>query len=198
MPGQNLAESLEFRTRKAHARGIVWRVEENQSGPLGDRVLDLFGRYLVIVLQSGGNDDRLAIAQLYDVRVGDPVRRQYDRFVARVQQRSTDVIEHLLGAGADGNFGGLEVKAVVALELVADGALKRRGAVGRGVSGVAGFHRFNRGGANVRGGVEVRFSGAQAEDVPPGRPHFPGQSGYGNRGRRLYALHSCGKLDGTH
>ena len=88
------------------------------------------------------------------------------------------VVEHLLAAGADRHLGGLVGEAVLARELGADRLLQGRRAVDRGVLGVAVADRLDRRFLDVVRRVEVRLTGAEADDVAAGGLQLAGQIGH--------------------
>ncbi|MNE72451.1 hypothetical protein D3C80_1683950 [compost metagenome] len=82
---------------------------------------------------------------------------------------------------------GFVLQAVLARELGRDGGLQFRHAVGVGVLGLAAADGLDGRRLDVVGGVEVRFAGAQTDDVAAFAFQFPGPGGHGQGGRRLDA-----------
>jgi len=115
--------------------------------------------------------------------VGHPVGRRDDDFVvARIEQRQRQVEEALLAAAGNQDLVALVFQAIVALELGDNGVLEFRRPVHGRVLGLAGINRGHGGILDVPGGVEIRLTGAKADNVLARRPQFSGLAGDGEGG----------------
>ena len=71
----------------------------------------------------------------------------------------------MLGAGVDGDLGGLILYAPVLLHPLADGLFQGRGAAGGGVLGLPVPDGLDAGLLDVGGGIEIRLAEAEADHV---------------------------------
>ena len=128
------------------------------------------------------------------VRVRHPVGGRNDDFVTRVQNGQGKVEKALFATTGYQNLVGFVFQTVVPFELRDNRFLQCRRTIHRGVFGLAVADGLDGGHLDVFGGVEVRFAGAQANDVLAGRPEFRGFVGHGEGGRGLDRLYTAGKL----
>ena len=109
--------------------------------------------------------DRHAAGQLGHGRIGNPVRRGNQHFVARVDDRLKNIVEALLAAATDLNLLGIIVPAVTLAIAVAYGLPQLRNAVGWGVAGVALVYGLFAGSADMRRGGKVGLADTEIEDI---------------------------------
>jgi hypothetical protein len=147
----------------------------------------ILGAQLEAVRFLTDHGDGLAAGQQHHVRVGDPVGRRHDDFVAGVQRRHEGVEDHRLAARGDVNLVGFVGQAILARELGHDGGLQFRHAVGVGVFGLAAIDGLDGRRLDVVGGVEVGLAGAQADHVAALAFQLARLSGDRQGGRRLDA-----------
>jgi len=98
----------------------------------------------------------------------------------------------LLAAAADGDLRRLVGKAVLALELLGDGALELGDAVDGGVFCLAALDRLDRRLLDIVGRVEVGLAGAKADDVEARRLQLARLAGNGHGRRGLDPFERAG------
>ena len=140
---------------------------------------------------------RQAVGQQHHVRVAHPVRRRDDGFITRIEHGHAEVVDSLLGARAHENLVALVGDLIVALELRDDGVLQLDDAVDVRVTREALADRLDAGFGDVRGRIEVRLAGAQADDVLALGFQFRGARGDCESGRGLDALNASASWMGT-
>ncbi|MNV28831.1 hypothetical protein D3C71_1200340 [compost metagenome] len=163
------------------------RVEDQPLGAWRDGGVQDLGAQLEAVGFLADHGDGLAAGQQHHVRVGHPVGGGDDDLVAGVQRSHEGVEDHRLAARGDVNLVGFVGQAVLARELGDDGGLQLGHAVGVGVFRLAALDGLDGRRLDVVGRVEVRFAGAQTDDVAAFAFQFPGPGGHGQGGRRLDA-----------
>ena len=190
---EDLGERAQLVRRIGGTRRVRRRIEDQPLGPRADGRIERLRRDLEALLGGAVDEHGRAAGDLHHVRIGHPVGARNDDLVAVVDGGQHGVEQHLLAADADDDLVGAVVEAVVAPELVAHRLLELGRAVHLGVLRVAGanggdgrvLHRLRR--------VEVRFAGAEADDVVAGRLELGGARGHGHRRRRLDAAEALGK-----
>jgi hypothetical protein len=119
------------------------------------------------------------------------------RHAAALEQRALDALAQRRDRGAHENLVALVADVVVALELRDDRVLELDDAVDIRVTREALADRVDAGVGNVRGRVEIRLAGTQADDVLALGFQFRGTRGDCESGRRLDALNAARELDGN-
>jgi len=192
---QHLAQCFQFFTAVGHAGGVGGAVDDEQAGLVGDRRLQLAGGDLEMLVGTGVGEHGHAAGQQRHVRIGDPVGDRDDDFVARIENGLGQVVEALLAATGDQDLLRSIIEAVVALEFVDDGLFQRGGTIYRCILGKAVAYRLDGRFLDMVGGVEVRFTRPQSNDVLAGGPHLGGAGSDGQGRGRFDGLHADGKLD---
>ena len=126
----------------------------------------------------GLDDDGPGIGEQHDVGIADPVGRGDDDFVARVERRHHGVVDHGLAARRDEALRRRIIEAVLALELRRDGRTQFGNAFDGGVFRLAPPNGGDRCFLDVVGRVEVRFAGAERDDVAALPPSDRAPSGW--------------------
>ena len=193
---QHVGQRAPFGARVRRARRVAGRVDEQQLGLGRDGRFELARRHLVALRGRAVRRHGQAIREQHHVRVAHPVRRGNDGFITRVEHGHAEVVDSLLGARADQNLVALVADLIVALELRDDGVFELDDAVDVGVTREALADRLDTRVGNVRGCVEVRFAGAEPDDVLAFGFQFRGARGDGEGGRRLDALNASRELIG--
>ncbi|MCY1514382.1 hypothetical protein D9M68_489190 [compost metagenome] len=146
------------------ARRVRRRVEQHPTRLRRNCSFELVGSQAETGGGVAGDQNRLAFADLDDIRIGGPVGRRDDHFVAGIDRRHHGVEQDLLGARCHRDLVLLVGKAVFTLELFADCLLQVRRAVERGVLGVAALDRLAGGILDVVGRVEVGLARTEDDD----------------------------------
>jgi hypothetical protein len=144
----------------------------------------------------GRHHHRLPVEHADHLGITDPVRRQQDYFVLRIEQRVEQVEDGLLGAGADDDVLRRHLAVVALVGVTDDGLLQRRQSVGRGVLDVA-VHQFGGGRQHRRDrGLVLRFADPQMDDRLAAFAQIPGLfvecqgRGFADRPGQLAQRHS--------
>ena len=191
---QHVGERLQFGARVGRAGRVRRRVEQHPFGLRRDRGFELRRRHLEAGRHRGLDRHRLAAGEQHHVGIAHPIRRRDHHLVARVERAHEGVVQHLLAAGADRDLLGAIVEAVLALELLDHGVLQLGDAVDVGVfRRPSAFDRLDRRLLDVVGRVEIRFAGAQPDDIAARRLERARLVGDGNGGRRFDALEGVRK-----
>src|SRR6185436_13620230 len=127
--------------------------------------LEFSRRDLESALNARKDKYRRAIGDEHHVGIGHPIGRRDDRFVARVEQRTTKVEDGLLGTARDEDLRALVLEAVVAAELGDDRILELVRALNGRVAREPAADRSDAGILDVHRGVEIRLAGAEPDDV---------------------------------
>jgi hypothetical protein len=180
----DVAQGFDFVRRIDRAGRVAGGVEHEQARARGDGGAQGGGRELELGLVGGLDDDGLGAGHLHHLRVTQPVGRGDDDFVAFFASGKDDVEAGMFAAAGDDDLGGLVGEAVLAFVFVGDGCAQLRDAGGGGVFGEAGGQRLGGGVFDVLRGVEVRFAGAETDDVQAVGLHLLGLrvNGEGERG----------------
>ena len=184
----------------ARVRGagrIAGGVDEQQARLRRDRRLQL-PRHELVALRCGADGRHgQAVGQQHHVGVAHPVWCGNDGFITRVEHGHAEVVDSLLGARAHQNLVALVADLIVALELRDDRVLELDDAVDVRVTREAFADRLDTRVGNVRGRIEVRFAGAEPDDVFALGFQFRGARGDCESGRRLDALNASESWLGT-
>ena len=170
---------------RVHGAGrVARRVEDEQFRFRRDRLSQLLRRDLELGLVGGVEDHRPGPGELGHLGVAQPVRRGDDHFVAGLTGGVDGVETGVLAAAVDDDLPRLVLDAVIALELVGDRLAKLRDAAARRVLGEAVGQRLRGSVLDVLRCVEVRLTGAEADDVLALGAQFLGLGRDGQRQRR--------------
>ena len=140
------------------------------------------------MLDSRGQDDRSRVAQLYHVRVRDPVRRRDYRLAAVFQHRHAKIEQSLLCPGADADLCRRELKTIFTGKLALHGLLEAGKTGNRRVLGCAVPDCSNGRFLDGLRGIKIRFAGAKANNIAPRSAQF-GRQRQRRAGRR--GLNPC-------
>ena len=140
------------------------------------------GDDLEMLVDAGGDHHRYAVGEHHHVRVGHPIRRRDDDFVAGVEQGLGQVEKTLFAAHRYQDLRRRICQAVLAGEFGDDGLLQLGGAAHVGVLGETVLDGLDGGLFNMVGGVEIRFARAQTDDVFSGGAQGGGAGGDGEGG----------------
>ena len=194
---QHLGQGGQFLAAVDGARGVARRVQHQPARARRDGGLQRGRRELEALLNAAVHDDRRAVVHAHDVGKRRPVRRRHDDLVARVQRGRQRVVDHLLAAVADDDLPGVEVQAVLAPVLGADG-LAQRGRAGRGrVLGFATGQGRDGGLLDGLGRVEIGLARGQRNDVAALAGQGRGPRAGRGIGREPDALHALRKGKGV-
>ena len=193
MAQEHIRQRLQFVPGIARAGGIAGRVEDEPAGFGRDRGLERLWRQFEAGFDACGGNHRLAARQEHHVGVADPIGGGDQHLVPGIERGHEGVVEDLLAARGDADLRGHIIEPVVALELGADRRLELGNAVHGGVFGLAFLDGADTGGADMRGGREIRLSGPQADHVAPCGLEFLGLGGDGDGGRGFDARQCRGK-----
>ncbi len=171
---EHVGERRKFSACIDGARRVVRTVQDEQPGPWTDCLLQLFGGELEAAFDRAGQCPRPGLGELGDRRVGNPVGRRHQDFVARIEQCQAGAVERVLGAAGRDDFRGCIVESVLARELCDYRALECRRAVNRRVMRLAGGKRRRGGLADEFGRREIGFAYGEIEHVAPGCGEFLG------------------------
>ncbi len=161
---EDRAECLQF-LAGVHGTGRVGRGVEDEPLGLGGDGLCQGGRSeLEACVLPAGDDHRGAVVGKHHVRVGNPVRRRDNHFVAFIERRHEGYVQDLLGPAADGQLVPLIVVTGVALDLPQDGGLQLGSTCHGGVLGLSVVDRLDGGCLDVVRGIEVRLADRQVDD----------------------------------
>jgi len=161
----DVAERLDFIRGVHGAGGVARRVEDEQLGARRDGLAQLLRRDFEFGFVGGVENHRLGPGELGHLRVAQPIRRGDDHFVAGLAGGIDDVEAGMFAAAVDDDLAWLVLDAVVALELVGDSLAQFRDAAARRVLGEAVGQRLRGGVLDVLRRVEVRLTGAEADDI---------------------------------
>ncbi|MCY1296504.1 hypothetical protein D9M70_458930 [compost metagenome] len=190
---QHVRQRLQFGMAVGSARRVGRRVEDEPLGLRRNRLVQVLRREFEVVFLGGRDEHRRAAAQRHHFRIGDPVGRRDDDFIARVQGRHERVEKNLLSAGADNRLGGGVIKVVLALELLGDRFAQFRNAGDRRVLRLAAVDGVDRRLLDIVGRIEVRLPGAEADHITTFRFQLTGFLRNGDSGGRLYTGEGIGK-----
>ena len=98
VPPDDLAERGQLVRGIGRPAGVARRVDQHPLGPRPDRRLQVFRRNPEAQLLLAVHEHRGAARQQRHVRVGHPVGRRDDDFVALVQRGDEGVVKNLLAA----------------------------------------------------------------------------------------------------
>src|SRR5690625_5715101 len=87
------------------ASGIGWRRKTQYPGAVGERLFQLGGCYLEVLIDASTDHDRMRSGQLYDFDIRHPIRRQDDGLIARIEESETSI-----GAGVFSSVGYHELR----------------------------------------------------------------------------------------
>ncbi len=118
---QNFTQGFKLIQRINPAGRVAGAVDDEHPRPGRDGFFQLRRVYFEPLFDTGVNDDRLAFRNQNDVRIGDPVGRGYDDFVAGIDDGQRQIEETLLAAARNQDLPGSVVKAILALEFGNDG-----------------------------------------------------------------------------
>jgi hypothetical protein len=135
--------------------------------------------------------------QRHHVRVGDPVGRGNDHFVALVQRGGKGVVDDVLGAVAHGDVLGLVRQRVLAQQLVGDGLAQGRRAVGGRVARLSRQQGRHPAFDDVGRRREVGLADGEVDDAAAGRAHGIHARLRRHAGRRFDAAKAMGQ-QGVH
>ena len=178
---EHVGQRFQLVTAVGAAGGVRRRVEDQPLGLRRDRRLERCGRHLEAVFEGGVDKHRLTTGQQRDVGIGNPVWCGDDHLVAGVKRRHHRVVDDRLSARRDKSLFGRVVEPVLALELGADSLFQFGDTIDRGVFRLTRVDRLDRRCLDIIGGVEIGFTGAQADDIATGGLEFGGlrRDGYG-------------------
>ena len=173
MPEQDLCEGFEFGLGIGGAGGIGRRIQDHPFRPRRDGLFQVGRLQLVDVLRPRRDDDSRSAAERHDFRIGHPIGRGNDDFVAGIEAGHQGVEQDLLAARADDAVGGAVVEPVLALEFLRDGLAQRQDAGDRAIFGLAAPDRLDRRVLDIVWRVEIRLSHREVDDLASLRPATP-------------------------
>ena len=172
------AEGAEVIGVHGRAGGVVGGVQHHPFGAGGDGGFEILGAKLEAVVLRAGDDDGFAADDLRHQRVGAPVGRGDDDFVAGVDGGHEGVEDDLLAAVGDHDLVERVVEAGVAFELGLDRLLQGGDAVLGGVFGVTAQGGGVGGLDGVGGAGEVGLADGQRDHVDALGAHGAGLDGH--------------------
>ena len=178
-------QGADLRLGVHRARGVGGRVEDEHLRLGGDRLFEVFGGDLEVVLLVPLDEHARAAAHLDHFGVGQPVRGRDDDLVPLLDEREHRVEDGVLRARRDDDLRRVVVEPLLLFELFGDLLAQRGKARGRGVFGAAVVQRLFRRVDDVLRGIEVGFARAETDDGLPFRLHrlCLGGDRKGQRGR---------------
>ena len=145
LASRDFADFPQFLFGVNRASRVAGRVEDDHFGGRGHRLFELLGGHF----PTGGfhrfHDHWHAASQTHHFRVGNPVRRGNDHFIALFHHRQNRVVTSHLGPCGDADLLGIKLQLVVLQQLGGDRLAKLRNATGRGVFGAAFLKCLNGG-----------------------------------------------------
>ena len=174
--------------------GVGGAAKDESTGAGGDGGLELCGRDLEILLDLGFHKHGGAVGQAHHVGVAHPIGGGDDDFIAFAHHRKEHAANGLLGSVPHHDLCGRIFEVVLTKQLAADGfaqvEIAGHGAIARPVV-VDGL--FGRG-FDVIGGVEIRFSDAEIDDVDALCFEFGALLRHGQGGGGRKTVETGGKL----
>ena len=180
----DVAERFDFIGRVNAAGRVAGRIENEQARARRDGGAELHGRDFEFGLVARGKNDRRGARELHHLRIAQPVRRGDDDFVAFGASGENDVVAGMFAAAGDDDLTWLVGEAVIAREFIGDGLAQFRNAARGRVFGETIGECFGAGVFDVLRRVEVRLTGAEADDILAGGFHGFGLGINGERKRR--------------
>ena len=163
--GEHVGQRGDLVLRVDHAGRVRRIVEQEHFRFARQRLVELLGLELVVLLGRARQQGRLRADDVGDVDVGGPVRRRENDLVARIEQRFGEVVQRVLGADADDEVLALVARQAAAFEVLEEGVEQRvAAAIGTVLAAVVG-ERFACRGVDMLAGQEIRHTDREADDV---------------------------------
>ncbi len=148
-------------------------------------VCKLLGSNLEALLGAASYKYRNAVRKLYNLRITEPAGARNDNLIPGIENRLEDVGQGMLSSVAYDNLLRRILEVIALCKLLAD-CLAKLGHTGcGGVFGKAAVQSFHGGIANVFGGIKVRLTGTETDNVDSLGAKFLGFCCDGERGGRL-------------
>ena len=160
---------FKFARRNHGAGGVIRGIDHHHARARRNGFLQLLSTQAEACGSLGGRKDRLAIRNLDDVRITNPVRRWNQDFVALLDKSHDSVIKRVLAADADDGFTGLVGTAQLLRMPSANSFTKRRDPGSRGVLGAIALERFDRRLLDVSRRGEIGLAGTKIDDIDASR-----------------------------
>ena len=166
MAAEHLGDRFEVAAAEHRAGGVAGAVQDQQLASRRDRRFQSLG--IQPEAFGGGARDQAnrGPSQPGHLRVAQPVGSREQQLIAGLQQHLKEVVERLLAPVGHQDLVGARGDLVLLGQFLGDGLPQGRFAGGGAVAGQTALKGLGRGLADEGRGIEIRFAGAQAADVP--------------------------------
>jgi len=168
------------------SRWIARVIQDNGPGRRGNRLPQLLRCQQKAIFFPRLDNDRFTANQANAFRIGYPVRRRYNHFVAFVDDGFNQVEQRIFGSTRYQYFRRLVFQPIVLLQSLANSLPQLRDAVIFGVFGEILFNSFDTSLFDIGWCREIRLANAQINDVQSFGLHRLGLGRYFQRRRSTY------------